>query len=230
MMHWFIWKGKNSLRDFGIWIGKLPGIVRAEERHEDIQIPGRAGSLTLKEGEDVYEDMLRECTILTRNTNPKLDDLKDWLTGASDLIFSNELDYVYEAQVLGEVRLDRISNDLLQGKIPFICAPLRKARAEETITMTASGTITNSGNVASKPKVSITASGEKTITIGGTSMTLKNLSGTVVVDCDAGIITQNGAIWTEEVTGDFWRIPKGQSTVTLPESTTVEIEPRWRWK
>ena len=29
MMHWFVYKGKNSYSDFGLWISKLPKIVKA---------------------------------------------------------------------------------------------------------------------------------------------------------------------------------------------------------
>lgn len=230
MMHWFTWKNKNSLKDYDLWIGKLPKIIRAAERHEEIQIPGRSGSLTIKEGDDVYDDTLRECVIITRNTNPKLSEINDWLSGKSDLAFSNEPEFVYTAQILGEVQFDRISNDLLQATLPFICEPFRRAKFEETLTFTASGQIFNRGNVASRPLVSITAEGNRTIAIDGQEMTLNALTGTVDVDCDAGIITQNGELWTGEVTGDFWRIPKGQSTITLPASTSVQIQPRWRWK
>ena len=219
MMHWFIWQGKNSLKDFNLWIGKLPKITRAPERYDTVQIPGRAG------------DMIRKVKLITRNTNPKLQAALGWLRGSSDLIFSNEAGYIYTARIVNEVDFDRIGNDLLQAEVQFYCDPLKKsANADrETVTLTASGSIYNRGDVASRPIVKITATGNKTITIGTMSMAFSNLSGTVVVDCDAGIITKNGAIWTESVTGDFWRIPTGTVSVTLPSSTTVEIQPNWRW-
>ena len=229
MFHWFTWHNKNSLKDFDLWIGKLPKITRAPERYEEVKIPGRAGSLILLEGDDVYDSYEKECTVITRNTNPKLQEALEWLRGSGDVVFSNEIEKAYEARIIAPVEFARIGNSLLQAKIVFFCEPLKKSIAEDQLTFTASGSIINRGDVASKPIVSITATGNRTITIGGTAMTLKNLSGTVDVDCDAGIITKNGALWTEEVTGDFWRIPKGQSAVTLPESTSITIQPRWRW-
>lgn len=228
-MHWFVWNNKNSMADFGLWIGKLPRIIRAPERNQTVNIPGRAGSLILLEGDDVFDSYTKECTVITVNWNPKLQEILAWLRGSSDLFFSNESDKVYEARIVNEVQFERVGNNLLQARIQFLCEPLKKARKEDSIALSASGSIRNIGNVASKPKVSITASGNKTITIGGMPMVFQSLSGTVVVDCDAGIITKNGEIWTNKVTGEFWRIPVGTVTVTLPASTSIVIEPRWRW-
>lgn len=229
MMHWFIWNNKNSLRDFGLWVGKLPDIKRAPERYDTVDIPGRAGQLILLEGEDVYDSYERKLTVITRNTNPKLQDALAWLRGTSDWIISNEPDKVYRARIVNEIDFIRLGNDLISGEVRFFCEPLKKATAEKKITMTASGTIQNIGDVASKPIVKITATGDRTITIGGMSMSFSSLTGTVVVDCDAGIITKNGELWTESVTGDFWRIPKGSSSITIPSSTSIEIQPNWRW-
>ena len=64
MMHWFVWKGKNSLSDYGLWISKRPRITRPNERHEEVIIPGRAGTLITLEGEDVYEGYQKECVVV----------------------------------------------------------------------------------------------------------------------------------------------------------------------
>lgn len=229
MMHWFVWKNQNSLSDYGLWIGKLPKITRAPERYDTIDVPGRAGSLIMLEDDDVYDSYERETTIITRNTNPRLQDVLSWLKGSSALVFSNEIGMEYTARIVNEVSFERIGNDLLQAKVKFYCEPLKRAQKEQSFTFSESGTISNPGDVASRPIVSITASGDRTITIGGTSMTFSNISGTIDVDCDAGIVTKNGAIWTESVTGEFWKIPTGQSAVTLPASTSITIQPRWRW-
>lgn len=230
MMHWFTWKGKSSLTDFDLWINKLPKITRAPERYDTVSIPGRAGDLILLEGEDVYDSYVRECTVITLNTNPTLQDVLNWLRGTGDLTFSNEPDRIYTARIVNEVSFSRIGNDLIQAKIQFYCEPFKRSRkSEEKITMTASGTIGNPGNVASKPKVKITATGTKTIVIGGVSMTFNSITDPITVDCDARIVTCGNAIWTGTFSGDFWQIPVGQSNVTVPASTSIEITPNWRW-
>lgn len=234
MMPWFIWNNMNSSA-MGLWISRLPKITRANERYDTVEIPGRAGSLILLEGEDVYDSYVKECVVQTRRNNPLIPQILDWLRGDGSLVFSNESEYMYKGRIAAEVSFDKVSNDLVQAKIPFFVEPFKQRRYpdKDIVTLTASGTIYNPGNVASPPVVSIVASGNKNITIGSMTMKFKNLSGTaskpVVVDCDAGIITKDGELWDQEVENDFWRIPKGEVSVTVPSSTTIIIDPAWRW-
>lgn len=189
MMHWFIWKGKNSLRDFGLWIGKLPDIKRAPERYDTVDIPGRAGQLILLEGEDVYDSYERKCTVITRNTNPKLQDVLAWLRGTSDWIVSNELNMVYRARIVNEIDFIRLGNDLISGEIRFFCEPFKKASHENTISLSATGSVYNPGDVAAKPLVKVVKTGAAKIAVGQTSMEFYHLPGEVVIDCDAALIT-----------------------------------------
>lgn len=189
MMHWFIWKGKNSLRDFGLWIGKLPDIKRAPERYDTVDIPGRAGQLILLEGEDVYDSYERKCTVICRNTNPKLQEALAWLRGTSDWIVSNELNMVYRAMIINEIDFIRLGNDLISGEIRFYCEPLKKATHEDTITLSASGSVFNPGDVAAKPLMKVVKTGAAKIEVGQTSMEFYHLPGEVIIDCDAAIIT-----------------------------------------
>jgi phage-related protein len=282
MLHWFIWNGKNSLSDFGLWISKLPKITRPNERYEEITIPGREGTLLTLEGENVYESYLKECVVVIP-CDRDLQGILNWLRGSGDIVFSNEIDKAYTGRIANEVSFERIGNSLQQATIPFFVKPFKKQRNPEIITVTGSGTIRNIGDVKSKPLVSITTYGDAEITIAGQTMTFSNVENTINIDCDAEIITTQAeayndaayyykgdyAIFTENsiqklykftesgigatlvsggkreevewdgqpfkyawhgiFTGEFWKIPKGESTVTsdIPESIT--IDPQWRW-
>lgn len=231
MMPWFVWKGKNSLADFGLWINKLPPIVKAQERVQEVTIPGRPGVLTLLEGEDIYEPVLRKCVVIARNTLP-FQLILDWLRGEGELVFSNEPDKTYYARIAAEVAFDRISNDMKQATIQFSCQPFKGSRypSHDQVEIDTPGSITNPGDIASRPLIHLTGSGgNSTITIGSQSMQFKNVSGTIDVDCDAEIVTKNGTLWDKEVTGKFFRIPKGTSSVTQTGSLDIVIDPRWRW-
>jgi phage-related protein len=231
MMPWFIWKGKNSLADFGLWINKLPMRIRPEERHDEIEIPGRAGSLLILEGDDVYNSYVTEMFVLARNTL-QIDRIMEWLRGSGDLIVSTDISKARQVRIVGEVAFDRVSNDLMQATIPFLCQPFRKSvhPTSDRFSISASnGTVFNPGDVASKPIISITGTGNNTITIAGNAMTFTDLSGTVVVDCGAQIITKNGEIWTGSVIGKPWSIPVGESTLVQTGSMTITIDPEWRW-
>lgn len=222
MQPWFIWKGLNSYTE-KLWVTKLPSIIRAPERNEEIVIPGRAGSLIMLEGEDVHDPYMKECVVQLHNAR-NIEPLLDWLCGSGDVVFSNEPEKAYEATITDKVEFQRVGNVLLQATIPFFVKPYKKNRyGDDTITITTSGTIHNLGNVASKPIVTVT--GGTTVAIDGNEMTFGG-SGTLVVDCENHIVTQNGELFTGSVTGDFWRIPKGECEVT----GNCVIQPRWRWR
>ena len=177
MMHWFIWKGLNSFNDFGLWISSMPRPKRAAERGETIEIPGRSGSLILLEGDEVYDSYEKDIVVTTHNDNPKLQQMLSWLCGSSDLILSNESGFAYEGRILDEVAFERVDNSLVQATIRFFVEPLKKSRyGDSTITLTSSGDILNLGDRASRPIVSITASGTKTIKFGDQQMIFWNLT------------------------------------------------------
>lgn len=230
MKPWFIWNGKNS-DELGLWIARLPKITRAPERYDTVKIPGKAGSLILREGDDVYDSYLKECTVQTIRTNQKMQEILDWLSGDGELVFSNEDNRLYKGAIVADFSFDKISNDIIQAKIPFFVEPFKSDRYPESAKITgASGVLTNPGDVASKPIVSIKNGGTNTITIGTQAMTFNSVSGTIVVDCDAKIITIGGELWTGTFSGEFWKIPTGQVTVTQTSNAEITIQPNWRWR
>ena len=291
MNPWFIWKNRTS-QSMGLWISKLPDIIRPAERIISLTVPGRSGQLTLLEGEEVYDQYTRTITVEMPNEN-YTEDLMDWLQGEGDLIVCTEDQMVYRARIAAQVVFSRIGNCLMQGKIPFECHPLKRPRFPDShiFTGTDGQAIRNLGNVASKPKVTVSGSGAFSILISadgdtGNQMTFEHLPGDLEIDCDAGImlttaktydgnayyyvgdycIYQSGATgtyesglyrfttgddvganlewewvsayvgtefkyaWPGKWTGDYLRIPRGNSQLILNGSATVTIDPRWRWK
>ena len=190
MRPWFVWKNQNT-ESLGLWIAKLPKITRAPERYDTVEIPGKAGTLIMREGDDVFESYLKECTVQTLRNNPKLQEIMDWLSGDGEVTFSNEMNKVYKASILSDVSFDKVSNDIIQAKIPFFVEPFKKKvhREQDRITVTETGTIANPGNVASLPMIRVQKTGAAIIAIGDRSMSFEHLPGDVTIDCEAQIIT-----------------------------------------
>ena len=231
MNPWFVWKGMNSLSDWGLWINKLPDRKRPEERHEEIEIPGRSGTLIMLEGEDIFSSYTTEMIVVARDTL-NISGISNWLRGSSDLILSTETSKAVEASIVGEVSFSRTGNNLQQATIPLLCKPFRKSvhPTHDRLTYTTSGYIYNPGDVASKPKVSITCANGITVSIAGQAMTFLGVNGdTIVVDCDSEIVTKNGQIWTGSYSGEFWKIQPGNSSFARSETSTIVIDPNWRW-
>lgn len=196
LTHWFIWKGKNSYTDFGLWVRKLPKRTRAKERHEEVKIPGRPGILILAEGEDVYDAYSDEMVVSCKNTI-NLDRAMEWLRGSGDLILSTDLSKAREARIVNEVNFDREEKDKLYvGTIPFLFQPYLKAANEDQhkVTFSASGTasrtIVNPGHVTARPKLRLGDSiSALEIGVGDTRMVFEHRPPTLWVDCEAQIMT-----------------------------------------
>lgn len=280
MNPWFNFKGKNSA-GLGLWVSSLPKIVVPAERVQTVTIPGRAGALNLKEGDDVYDGYLKEIAVTCVN-EAVTPELLNWLRGEGDLMVSNDQQFVYQARVSGRVEFARLGNSLSRATIPFWVQPFKKAANEtqyqQTITTTA--TIVNPGHIAAKPKLTMTGTGALVISCGGMSMAFTHRPvGGLMVDCDAEImvataqahdqnayyypgdyvivvennvdqlyrITTEGLgssvvweyvgpapdefkyLWMGEWSGEYLRIPTGSNTFTVTGTSTITIDPQWRW-
>lgn len=225
MIPYFIWNGYDS-RARGIWVTELPPIVRAEERVQRVKIPGRPGDVSMTEGEAIYEAYDRQMILIARNE----DDYKfllNWLRGIGHVIFSNEPDREYAADI-SSVQFQRDGNTLRRGLVVFHCQPYKaQVPREGTFTVTSSATINNPGDVAAKPIIALTGTGAASITIAGQTMSFTDLAGEIEIDCEAEIM-EAPVSWDGHWTGNYIRIPKGNSTVTVSGCTAV-IAPKWRW-
>ena len=215
MQPWFIWQDVDS-RTMGVWVSELPAPTRASERVQEVEIPGRAGTLTLREGENVHEGYVKEC-VITVPWNADYPALLDWLRGDGKVVFSNEPDRCYWAHMAAEVKFDKISNSLKQATLAFYVHPHKgQVPPESDIELTASGSVYNPGNVASKPIFSLTFTTACTLTVGTNTMVLSHDSATeetVTVDCDAELVTDSNGLWGGKVVGDFPRLAVGSNTV-----------------
>ena len=232
---WFIWNGVES-RAMDVWVSELPPPTRAAERVEEAEILGRAGTLTVLEGDDVHEGYTKECRITVRS-DADFGTLLDWLRGDGEAIFSNEPDRVYYGRIAGEVKFTKVSNSLKTATIPFSVHPHKgQTPPESDIAVNESTTVYNPGTVASKPIITLTFTESATARFGDVTVTLTHepaegetaAEETVVMDCDAELVTQDGEIWEGSMTGDFPRLEPGNNEIVLTDCTAV-IKPRWRW-
>ena len=103
-------------------------------------MPGRDGELTLS-GMPSYEAMVLECECMVPSVD-KISAAAAWLTGRGDLVLGNDPTYAYDAQVIDEIRFEKILRGHAHRRftVPFLCHPLKKAASTESnIELTSSG-------------------------------------------------------------------------------------------
>lgn len=226
-----MWNGVDS-RDMGIWVTDGPQPTRAAERTQEVTVLGRAGTLLLKEGDNVHEGYLKECGITVPYT-ADIQSILNWLCGSGEVIFSSEPAFVYRADIPNELKFSRDGNSLRSAVVPFFVHPHKGQFPPETaVEFDEDGEILNPGTVAARPLIEVTFTGECSLTIGDDTLTLSHTENeteeTVTVDCDAQIITQDGGIWAGSSNSVFPVLPVGTTEISLTDCT-ISLLPRWRW-
>ena len=217
---YFIWKNADC-RSKGVTLAAPAQIIRGEERVSHVTIPGRAGELTLTEGDDIYQSYIQTVTIQMRG-GYRVREIMNWLKGEGYITFSGEPDRRQKARVIGAVSLNRHSrnSDYWTGEVQFYCEPLKELLNTAATEITSSGsTVANTGDVKSRPKITATASSTSmTITANGKTLTITGLTSAAqyIIDCEAGMVTN--AAGTENLTanssGNFPELLPGGNTIT----------------
>ena len=229
MTDWFEWNGKKCT-EFGIHVSEHPPITLPAERSTFTNVPGRSGSLTVLEDEDVYDDMLLTCTCFIENTD-RLPEIAAWLRGSGTVTFANRQGGFYHARVVNQIPFEKI----LRGHphrsfaVTFRCQPFFHLKADD-ITVTAPGTfIANPGCIASEPVVRVTLSGDAEITIGGYLFSLTDVTGTVTVDTPRLECYQDYTSRNACMAGDYPKIPAVGAYVSWTGNVeNIVIAPNWR--
>ena len=232
---YFIWKGIDC-RAMGVKLGGPAAIIRPEERAEHITIPGRSGDMTLLQGEDVYNSYIQTVTVLAHGA-ARMQKIYDWLRGSGYVTFSGEPEKKQAARIIGAVTLNRHSTNLdwWEGEVQFYCQPLKEKIRAETVEVTSSGTsVANTGDVAAKPKITVTASSTSfTVAAGGNSLTVSGVTigSSYIVDCDAMEVTNaaGDTVLTGNSTGSFPILKRGSNSVTGSGWSKLVIDRRERF-
>ena len=231
----FIWNGVDC-RAMGITMRGPAPIIRAEERVNHVAIQGRSGDLTETEGENIYNSYIQTVSISVRG-GIRVNDVYRWLRGSGYVTFSGEPDRKQAARVIGAITLNKISRnmDRWAGEVQFYCQPLKEAATQESnIEITSSpGTVTNPGDVKSKPLIQINGSGSITLIAGGQTLILTGVVSGWKIDAETGwILNASGEPQYGVCQGspEKIRFPVGNSAVQWTGSVTkLIITPRWRY-
>ena len=224
---YFIYKNISSLV-MPIMINELPPITKATRDMNKIPIPGRDGFLT--EDFETHQGTIKscECTILDIT---QIDQVLTWLDGPGEVIFSNQPDRKYQACIINQIPFNRfMRNKWYKFIIIFDCQPLPLMLNNPMITLTAPGSIYNSGTYKSKPVMKIYGTGAIDLTINGSMIHLTNVVDYVTVDSVLVDAYKDTAPKNNDMIGDFPVLELGESLFSWSGTVTkVEITPNFRY-
>lgn len=229
MNDWFEWNGRRCT-EYGIHVTEQPPITLPAERTTFTNVPGRSGSLTTLEGDDVYDDLLltADCFIADPSRIPAI---AAWLKGSGTVTFANRQGGFYHAQIVNQIPFEKIlrGNPHRAFAINFRCKPFWYQAGVEPITLTTSGTfITNPGIVFSEPVITVYGSGEVTLMVGMTITELE-ITGSITLDTPLMEAYTGSTSMNNRMSGDFPTLLPGQNSVSWTGNVSrVVVQPNWR--
>ena len=231
MTDYFIWNGVDC-RTKGIHVSELPPITIPLERSKQTNVPGRPGSLTQLEGDDVYDDMILTATCFIADP-AQIPAIAAWLKGKGTVTFANRTGGRYNARIANQIPFEKVlrGNPHCSFAVNFRCYPFWYQENVSDVTITTSGgTITNPGSVYSEPLITVYGSGNITLMVGTTIVELTDVSSSIVLDCALKEAYKGTTLMNDHMSGDFPVLKPGLNAVSWSGNvTSIVISPRWRY-
>ena len=228
MNDWFEWNGVRST-EYGVHVLEQPVLTLPNERATFVDVPGRSGSLTVLEGESVYDDLVLTAQCIVENTE-RYEEIAAFLKGSGRVTFANRPEGYYEARIVNQIPFEKIlrGNPHRSFAMNFSCKPFWYAESVPTITVTKSGTfVTNPGNIYAEPKITVVGSGSITLMVALTIVELEGIAGNITLnsalqEAYSGTTSMNSAM-----SGEFPILYPGANAISWTGNVSkVVIEPR----
>ena len=231
MKDYFIWNGTDC-RQYGIHVSEQPPITIPAERSTQTNVPGRPGSLTTLEGEDVYDDLLLTATCFISDP-AQIPAIAAWLKGSGTVAFANRTGGYYKARIANQIPFEKVlrGNPHCSFAVNFRCFPFFYADAVADITFTTSGTvITNPGSVYSEPVLTVYGSGDITLMVGTTIVELADISESIVINTVLQEAYLGNTLMNDHMNGEFPVLKPGMNAISWTGTVArVVISPNWRY-
>lgn len=213
-------------RRFGVILTSMPPIPTPEERGEDIEIPGRNGSLW--RGDGSYKPVTISVPLYVPPM-ASLTQVRGWLTGSGDLKFDDG-DLYWDARVNGESHFaPRDFYDGYEGTVEFLCQPFRRAKTAKISVTSNPMSIFNPYSAYAEPLITVVCTGDFTLNINGTLCTISGTTGTIKLDTELQEASKGSMLINNYMTGAFPVLTTGDNTISYSGSvSSITIDPRWR--
>lgn len=196
-------------------------------------IPGRNGTLIDHDGTFENRTITARCYLLDMALESRIDDINAWLFGQGGYHrFEDTQDEKHFMLARASRGIDKYAK---MGRInsfylEFDAKPQRFLKlGEKPIDVTASRSIYNPTAFPALPLIEIVGSGDITVEIFGSKLSIYGLDGVITYDADTdeayrGASNLNGKIRTT----DTLTIPSGRNAVTVTGNvSSIKITPRW---
>ena len=230
MADWFAWNGVKCT-DYEIHVLTHPAISRPKERLTTQTVPGRSGTLTIAEGDCVYDEFIASCECIAPDP-ASIPAFSAWLHGPGVVMFGNRPTGFYHARVSNQIDFETVVRGRPNRKftVNFRCQPFLYLLNIPDIVLTAPGQIVNQGTVFAEPVITMEGNGDIDLTVGEVTLGITGLASSITIDVPQRLAYHEGINLTGSLTGDDWpTLPLGTTSVSWTGSVShITITPNWR--
>lgn len=206
---YLIINGVSSKNITGLLIQSLPPISKPKIRTSVEEIDGRDGDIVTTLGYAAYDKPIS----IGLKGDYNVDDVIEYFNGSGQVIFSNELDKYYNYAIYDTIDFNRLIR-FRTATLNMHVQPFKYSVDEPPIKWTNTNSTTianisvrNTGNIYSKPILTITGSGTVNVYINNTQILELALSAageTIIIDVESMNATDtDGNYLNRQVTGDY---------------------------
>ena len=244
---WFSFKGISCF-GYSVRMVSPPTRPHPARKGEYINVPGTDGEIWLDGGGHKNIQISVRC-IAEDNIN--IDHINSWLSGRGELIFGDEPERAYKANVTGEFARNNLYS-VMRGQeftVSFDCKPYRYTVGEAFSSgyvvrypyTGSDSTVTNEGTADALPLFEVTSGNDGgSITVNGKTLNIAYCPKPLFIDCAAKIaytVNDDGsfAFASVYVSGDWPVLHPGDNIISVsPTATTgnsinVKLTAHWRW-
>lgn len=231
MSNSFIWKNESS-EDREIIITSMPPIVKPPLRYENIEIDGRDGEIINTLGYSSYIKTL-DIAFISDNKYDDfyyVDEISNWLSGESKIIFSNEWDKYYNGIILDQIDYEKASR-FRKASVNLKVQPFKYSVDEITIIKSSSFSFNNSCYLDVLPVITLTGSGLIHLLINNFEVCQVNINERITLDSvlQEAYKDNINSLANRNMLGDFPVIKSGINSISwYGEGSVLQIEVKFR--
>lgn len=225
--------GVNSQTISGLLIQELPPITKPKMRATIEEIDGKSGDIITELGYASYEKPVS----VGLYGDYDIDQVIKYFNSSGQVTFSNEDDKFYNYTILSQIDFNRLIR-FRTATVKFHVQPFKYSLTDNskiyTITNQTSISITNAGNIYSKPVLTITGSGNIGIYLNNVQIFAIALGdiGQIVIDTNNMNAYLGTTLLNRIVTGDYnnFKLNSGSNTISWSGTVTqIQIDNYSRW-
>lgn len=239
--YFFTYDGICSL-DFGIKIKGDNALSSPERNFEEIEVPGRNGSVFIDGGNYKNKVIDIECNVDMRDEDiySLASRMTKWLKedmAYKELILSDDSDYYYEAVCINKIDFIEMLKGYYSLLISFSCKPLKK-RKSESVTCTPVGAIEiyNDGEEA-EPIIKVTCVDydvNVSVYINENIYNFKNVNGEFCINSEMMNVYKIGELKDENYNHkmeniNFPVLKSGLNIISCHNCKKIEINPNFKY-